>query len=274
MVSCHVPDSCQSRRRQEERQRQRLILSLVPTVVVPALVLLVLVLLPSSGEGAAAGDTDTDQVFSRIELKLIRGFSNHLDSSQPMDGYLPDLYVSVNYSSILPDGKIEQPERRFGETMIVYEEQSPKWDETLIYDRWAGSHDYHVKLNGVFHVSIMDQNRPQHTFLGEFTIDLRKVDQINGTVVKQDIVYLNRPTVSSEVVYQLTAWLSDGVKPATVLPLLRADQGITVTEAVTEVVTLDPGHPSVIQIIAHPVSDDTASVPPPKSPDPPCHKDQ
>ena len=212
--------------------------------------ILTLLLLLISSAGLIGCDEESDQIFKRVELKVIKGFSNHLDSSFPMDGYLPDLFVSVNYSSIMPDGKFEA-ERRFGETLVVYEEQYPKWDEILIYDRYSESHDYHVKLNGVFHVSLMDQNKPDNTFLGEFTIDLRKIDQINGTVVKQDIVYLNRPAVSSEVTYQLTAYLDDNVQAATVIPLLRIDQGITVTEPVTEMITLSPDADSaVVAIVA------------------------
>ena len=209
-----------------------------------------------SSAGLIECDEESDQIFKRIELKIIKGFSNHLDSSFPMDGYLPDLFVSVNYSSIMPDGKFE-PERRFGETIIMYEDQYPKWDEILIYDRYSESHDYQVRLNGVFHVSLMDQNKPEHTFLGEFTIDLRKVDQINGTIVKQDIIYLNRPSVSSEVIYQLTAYLDDNVKPGTVIPLLRSDEGITVTEPVTEMVTMTADADSVVQIVAQPVTSST-----------------
>ena len=52
----------------------------------------------------------------------------------------------------------------------------------------------------------------------------------------------------------LTGYLEDGINPSTVVPLLRADEGISVTPPVTEFATLIPGGVALPEIIAPPVT--------------------
>lgn len=217
-----------------------------------SLLLLLPVLQYATGEETTTLMPPEVRQFRRIELKIVKGFSNYLDTSSPGDGYLPDLFVSVNYSAILSGGKFDS-EQIFGETSVVYEDQDPKWDQTLTFDRRQPTHDFPILYNGVLHVSLLDKQVPDNTFLGEFTIDLREIERINGTVVKQDIIYLNRPTVQSFVTYQLTAFLDDEV------PVPTETESTSSSEpAVTEIMTADG---TVTAIVADPVTHDYITTP-------------
>ena len=171
-----------------------------------------------------------------------------------MDGYLPDLYVSVAYVGLRDDGNFGE-EQAFGQTSTIYEDSNPQFDETLIYDKYTQSHEYQIKVDGFFHVSLMDSNRLSDTLLGDFMIDLRKADLINGSLVRQGIKYTSRTTVHSEITYHLLAFMDDGVEAEETVQLIRADEDVVATDPVTEFVTMSPDdEATIIQIIAQDVT--------------------